>query len=82
LWKTDYDRGRRKMLVGSWNTPYDPQTFVKLKLDITKTEKFLEEFSNENVEKITLTIFMIRVMAMVLKKFPEIDGYIRFGRVN
>jgi len=70
------------MLVGSWNTPYDPQTFVKLKLDITKTEKFLEEFSNENVEKITLTIFMIRVMAMVLKKFPEIDGYIRFGRVN
>ena len=70
------------MIIGSWNTPYDPQTYARIKLDITKTEPFLEKFSKETGEKITLTIFVIRLLALVLKKFPEIDGYIRFGRVK
>ncbi len=79
--KTEYDKGRRKMLIASWNTPYDPQTLVKFKLDITKIEKYLEDYSTKSGEKVTLTIFVIRLMAVVLQKFPEIDGYIRFGKV-
>jgi len=69
------------MLIGSWNNPYDPQTLISVKLDITNTETYLEKLSADTGEKLTLTTFVIRLMGLVLKKNPEICGYIRFGAV-
>jgi len=82
FFRTDFNKGRRKILISSWNTPYDPQSLVKLKLDITKTEKYLEDISTKEGEKITLTVHIIKLMSIVLKKYPEFAGYIRFGKVN
>ena len=70
------------MLISSWNTPYNPETKVKLKLDITQTEKYLETLSKSGPEKLTLTVFNIRLMALVLKRYPELCGYFKFGEVS
>ncbi len=68
------------MSLSSWSTPYDPQTYTHLKLDITKIIPYLKKKSEEIGEHLTPTIFAIKLMAIILKKYPETYGYIRFGR--
>jgi hypothetical protein len=72
---------RRKVSIATWGAPYDPQTYAKLKLDITKMESYLEIKGKEIGEKLTLTIFVIKLISIVLKKYPELYGYIKFGKV-
>ena len=71
---------RRKVSIASWSTPLDPQTYTALKLDVTKIDPYIERKSKELNEKITLTTFVIKLMAIILKKHPEVYGFIRFGR--
>ena len=56
-------------------------SYVKIKLDITRMEKFIEKECSQSGEKITLTMFVIKLMSIALKKYPEINGYINFGKV-
>lgn len=79
---TAFDSLRRRISIATWNVGYDPQTYYKLKLDITKIEPYLLKKSEEIGEKITITTFIIKLVAMVLKKYPEVYGYIKFGRVS
>lgn len=72
----------RKITIGTWSTPFDPQTYTTVKLNITKIIPYLEKVSKEIGEHITLTVFSIKLMAIVLKKYPEVYGFIRFGRVT
>ena len=71
---------RRKISIATWSNSFDPQMYTDFKLDITKIEPYLEKKSQELSEKITLTIFSIKLMSIVLKKHPEIYGYIKFGK--
>lgn len=64
----------------TWSSPYDPHTYTSLKLDITKIIPYLKKKSEEIKENITPTIFTIKLMAIVLKKYPEVYGYIKYGR--
>ena len=73
---------RRKIIVALWGPLNDPQLYAKVKLDITKIEPYLAEKSQEIGEKLTLTIFIIKLISMVLKRYPDLYGYIRFGKVN
>ena len=71
---------RRKVSIATWSTPLDPQTYTALKLDVTKIDPYIEKKSKELNEKITLTTFAIKLMAIILKKHPEVYGFIKFGR--
>ena len=73
---------RRKIQIGTWEKSFDPQTYSKVKVDITKIEPYLEKKSKEIGEKITLTTFAIKLMSIILKKYPEINGYINYGKVK
>ena len=75
-----YENVRRKVCLSAWKTPYDPQTYTTMKLDITKIIPYLKKKSEEIKEHITPTIFTIKLMAIILKKYPEVYGYIKFGR--
>ena len=70
----------RKISVSAWSTPYDPQVYTTVKLDITKIIPYLDKKSKEISEHLTPTIFAIKLMSIVLIKYPEISGYIKFGR--
>jgi hypothetical protein len=72
---------RRKISIATWGAPYDPQTYAKLKLDITKMESYLESKGREIGEKLTLTIYIIKLISIVLKKYPQLYGYIKLGKV-
>ncbi len=73
---------RRKIMVGTWGESSDPQIYSKLKLDITKIEPYLKKKSEETGEKITLTIFVIKLVSIVFKKYPQLYSCISFGKVK
>jgi pyruvate/2-oxoglutarate dehydrogenase complex dihydrolipoamide acyltransferase (E2) component len=79
--KTPFNTLRRRMMIGTWGENTDPQIYAKIKLDIGKMEEYLLEKSNEIGEKITLTLFSIKLLSIVLKKYPEMYSYIKFGKV-
>jgi len=69
----------KKINYTSWSNPYDPQTYATLRLDITKIVPYLKEKSEQIKRHITPTIFTVKLMAIILKKYPEVYGYIKFG---
>ena len=73
---------RRKITIATWSNPFYPQTYTSLKLNITKIIPYLEKKSKEENVHITPTIFSIKLMAIILKKYPEVYGYIKFGRYD
>ena len=63
-----------------WSNIHEPDTYITVKLDITKIVPYLKKKSEQIKENITPTIFTIKLMAIVLRKYPEVYGYIKFGR--
>lgn len=72
----------KKINYTSWSNPYDPQTYTTLKLDITKILPYLKRKEEQIKVHLTPTIFSIKLIAIVLKKYPEVYGYIKFGRYD
>ena len=73
----------KKINYTAWSTPYDPQIYTTIKLDITKIIPYLEKKSEELKdinEHYKVTSFVIKLMSIVLKKYPAVYGYIKFGR--
>ena len=73
----------KKINYTAWSTPYDPQVFTTLKLDITKILPYLEKKSEELKdlnEHYKVTTFTIKLLSIVFKKYPAVHGYIKFGR--
>lgn len=81
FFKTNLNGPRTKSCIATWGGQTDPFTYVKVKLNISKIEKYLEEQSKTLLNKITLTTFVIKLMSLALKKFPQLNGCIRFGKV-
>ena len=72
----------KKINYTSWTNNYDPQTYTTLKLDITKIIPYLKKKSEEIGVHLTPTIYSIKLMSIILKKYPEVYGYIKFGRYD
>ena len=72
----------KKINYTSWTNNYDPQTYTTIKLDITKIIPYLKKKSEEINVHLTPTIFSIKLMSIILKKYPEVYGYIKFGRYD
>ena len=72
----------KKINYTSWTNNYDPQTYTTIKLDITKIIPYLKKKSEEIGVHLTPTIFSIKLMSIILKKYPEVYGYIKFGRYD
>ena len=66
----------------SWSNNYDPQTYTTIKLDITKIIPYLKKKSEEIKVHLTPTIYAVKLMSIILKKYPEVYGYIKFGRYD
>ena len=72
----------KKINYTSWSNNYDPQTYTTIKLDITKIIPYLKQKSEEINVHLTPTIFSIKLMSIILKKYPEVYGFIKFGRYD
>jgi hypothetical protein len=80
--KSIYNSIRRKLIVATWGTNNDCQIYSKVKIDITKMQDYLNKKSEEAGEKITLTIYAIKLLALIINKYPNLNSYIKFGKVN
>jgi hypothetical protein len=80
--KSAFQSIRRKLIIATWGQNNDPQIYAKVNLDITKMDEYLAEKSKSTGDKITLTIFIIKLMGIVLKKYPQLYGCIKFGKVK
>lgn len=75
--------GPRKVVrMSTWNAPGDPSAFVKIALDITKTEEFIKKINSENPKQkpITLTHVALKSIAQGMKVKPDDYGKIIFGK--
>ena len=69
----------KKICYSAWSNPYDPQVYTCVKLDITKIIPYLKRKSEELKEHFTPTIYAIKLMSIIMKKYPAVYGYIKFG---
>ncbi len=79
--KSQYHSPARKLLLASYSHSYDPTAYVKIKPEITKAKEYLDKLSEKIGKKITWTLFTTKVIGMVIKKYPEMNYAIKFGKM-
>lgn len=67
--------------MGSWSTVGDPSVYGQLEVDTTQMQNFLHKINKNSDLKIGINEVIGKITAMTLKKRPEMNGMIRFGRI-
>lgn len=80
FFNSDSNTPKNKVFLSQWSYPYDPQIYTNVKFHSTKLKKFFDEYYSKEGVKIGLTTIVVRLAALALKKFPQINGNIIFGR--
>ena len=70
----------RKIAIGTWRSCGDPSVYGILDVDIEPGLAYIEK-ARASGQHVTLTHFIGRAMAEVLKRHPEINCLLRFGRL-
>jgi hypothetical protein len=71
---------KTKGFISMWTHPYDSQIYGAMKLNLTRLEQFLKEYSQSHGVKIGYTVFMMKLAAMIYSKFPQVNGNVIFGK--
>jgi hypothetical protein len=71
---------KKKGFISMWTHPYDPQIYGNVKLNITKLEPLLAQYSKKVGVEIGFTEFFLKVSGDMVAKFPFLNGNILFGR--
>lgn len=71
----------RRIAVATWKTPNDPTVYGKLPIEFSKALTFLDEINSKSSQKITVTHLVGKALALVLKKYPDLNGIIRWKRI-
>lgn len=71
----------RKISLATWDKPSDPSVYGLLEIDATNLLKKLDAIKKESGQKMTLTPFLIKGVAMTLAKYPTLNVIIRKNRI-
>ncbi|EGD76754.1 hypothetical protein PTSG_08106 [Salpingoeca rosetta] len=71
---------RRKLMVSTWRSTAEGSIYGFTEVDATRLMPFLKEQSDKSGTKITITHAVIKAIGLVLKKTPEVNGRLVFGR--
>jgi hypothetical protein len=77
---SQFNTSKIKFFLSSWSYPYDPSIYGTAKLNSTKVKKLCEDISKKENIKIGLNTYFLKLGGIILKKFPEINGNLIFGR--
>ena len=72
---------KKKFFMSSWDHPYDSQIYCSCTVDVTKLLQFLKTYNEEHSTKIGITIFLMKLLANLFVKYPDLNGNIIFGDV-
>jgi pyruvate dehydrogenase E2 component (dihydrolipoamide acetyltransferase) len=74
----------RRIALGSWRDAGDPSVYGVIKLDMTAFVRRRARLKSEAVGSLgvpTLTAVMGRAIAVVMNRYPQLNGLIRFGTI-
>lgn len=71
----------RKLAMGNWGGIGDPQVYGMLEIDCEKALPYLEELRAKHGVKVTINHLVGRVIALMLKKYPQLNGFIGNGKI-
>lgn len=70
---------RRKLMIASFGPPDSGMILGTLNLDMTKTQKYIEEKRMKTGDHITVTHVILRALGDALGKTPSVNGHLVFG---
>ncbi|TMW65059.1 hypothetical protein Poli38472_009226 [Pythium oligandrum] len=70
---------RRKLMIASFGPPDSGMILGTLQMDMTKTQKYIQEKRQTTGNHITITHIVLRSIAAALAKAPSVNGHIVFG---
>ena len=73
----------RKVALGTWDHPGDPQIYGCLEVDLTKAYVWRDRQPKAEGEraKITVMHMVARAMGLAMKKYPDLNGFVRFKKI-
>ena len=72
---------KKKFFMSSWYHPFDSQLYCSTTVDVTKLLSFIKEYNEEHSTNIGITIFIMKLLANLFVKYPDLNGNIIFGDV-
>ena len=70
----------RKIALATWRLPRNPTVYGTLEVDLTKANAWRKKHAGKG-PKITVLPMVARAVAMAMEKYPDLNGYVRFGRI-
>jgi len=70
----------RKVALGTWHGPGDPQIYGTLEIDLTKAYAWRDR-QPEGGPRVTVTHMVARAMALALSRHPDLNAFIRLRRI-
>jgi hypothetical protein len=77
--KSIYNSASKKLLMATYSQSYDPTIYGKLKLDTSKAREFIAKLETKIGKKISMTLFLTKIIGEVFSQYPECNQAIRFG---
>ena len=72
---------KKKFFISSWYHPYDSQIYCSSTVDVTNLLSFIKEYNKEHSTEIGITVFLMKLLANLFEKYPDLNGNIIFGDV-
>jgi pyruvate/2-oxoglutarate dehydrogenase complex dihydrolipoamide acyltransferase (E2) component len=70
----------RKVAIGTWGKPTDPQIYGTIDIDLTKAQAWRQKLPPDG-PKVTVTHMVARAVALAMKKYPDLNGFLRFRKI-
>ena len=72
---------KKKFFMSSWYHPFDSQIYCSSTVDVTNLLEFIKEYNKEHSTNIGITIYIMKLLANLFVKYPDLNGNIIFGDV-
>ncbi len=70
----------RKIAIGTWTGPGDPQIYGTLEVDLTRALAWRDRQPADG-PRITVTHMVARALGLAMRRYPDLNGFIRFKRI-
>jgi pyruvate/2-oxoglutarate dehydrogenase complex dihydrolipoamide acyltransferase (E2) component len=71
----------RKVAIGTWKTAGDPSVYGFVDMDVAPALAYVETLRKITGQKITMSHLVGKIMAETLKRHPQINCVLRYGRL-
>lgn len=70
---------RRKLAIATWSSPREGNIYGKLTVDATLALEYIAAVRAASGQRVTITHFVGKAVALALAKAPGLNGFLRFG---